>query len=138
MSCDHNRCTSKKDDTQSTVGELKHDDNNSIETDNANQSQALLFPDARCEWAAYASRAELSHRMDTICANLQHLLDVPSNIGQCDDECNSQFSCSDCIGFLQQDEGERDNDKIDDDDDEDSICDSIRVTIRRRLKESTR
>jgi hypothetical protein len=138
MSCDHNRSTSKNDETQSTVGQLKYDDDNAIESDNANLSHALHFPDAQRDLAAYASNAELSQGMDARFADLQHLLAVPLNCGQCDDESSHQFSFSDCIGFLHKDEGERDNDKIDDDDDTDSICDSIRVTIRRRLKESNR
>ncbi len=137
MSFNHNRCASKNDDIQhSKIDHLKHDDNNSIEPVHANLSQALLCHDPQRDWAAYANNAEISQRLGVKFAYLQHILAVASDIGPCNDECVFHFSFSDCIDLSYIHEGERDNEKIEDEDDEDSICDSIRVTIRRRSKES--
>ncbi|KAI2511219.1 hypothetical protein MHU86_3184 [Fragilaria crotonensis] len=134
MSFDHNRYTSKNDDSQSTVEQLPQDESNSIDTDHANLSQSLLFHDAPHDGATYANTAEISQGEDTAFGDLQYQQADPSNSGQCDDECRYHFSFSDSIGFFRHDEGEGDNDEIDDEDDEGSMCDSIRLTIRRRSK----
>lgn len=134
MSFDHNRCTSKNDDVQSTIDEQTYDDNNSTDTEKADLSQPVLFNDAQHDRAAYAITAEISQEEDISFSNQQYQLADPSNNVQCVNECIYHFSFSDNIRLFHNDEGERDDDQIDDEDDEDSICDSIRVTIRRRLK----
>lgn len=134
MSFDHNRYTSKSDDAQSTIEQLTYDENNSTDTDHASLSQSLLFPDAPHDGDTYANTAEISQGEDTSFGDLQYQQADPSNSGQCDDECRYHFSFSDCIGFFRHDEGEGNNDQINDEDEEDSICDSIRLTIRRRSK----
>jgi hypothetical protein len=68
----------------------------------------------------------------------QDFVSVSSNNWRWEDENSCHFSFADSATFLDDDDHEeRAKDESDDSEDEDSILDSIGITVRRRLKHGT-
>ncbi|KAI2514376.1 hypothetical protein MHU86_269 [Fragilaria crotonensis] len=144
MNPDHSTCTSNnEDDIQSSTHQLKHDDFISIGTDSAkNPPQLSRFQFGQRDQANCPSSGtgEASQAIDSLLLmKFQEFIGVSSDNWQCEDGHSFHFTFADNINFLQDEDYEEsyNGETYDDDEDEDSICDSIRVTVRRRLKQGT-
>ena len=145
MNLDHSICTSNNEgesEIKSSTHLLKQDDHyNTIGTDNVKnppqtcRCQCGPLDKATC---ANSTTSEDSQVIGSVLIMFQDFYAISSNNWRCEDENSGHFSFADRRTFLHdEDNEERGKDETDDKEDEDSICDSIGVTVRRRLKQNT-
>lgn len=143
MNPDHStRTINNEDEIQSSTNELKQDDFISIGTDNVkNLNHIRRFQCGQLDQATCASSStgEVSQQLDSLLLmKFQDFIGVSSNNWQREDDHSFHFTFSDSITFLHDEDcKESGKGETDEYEDEDSICDSIVVTVRRRLKQST-
>lgn len=142
MNPDHSTYTSNNEDEIKSSTQLKQDDNNSansIGTDSVKNPPRFQFGQRDQASCASSSTGEVSQAIDSLLLmHFQDFVGVSSKNWQWDDENSCNFSFADSITVRHdEDYKEEDKDETDEDDEEKSICDSIRVTHRRRLKQST-
>ena len=141
MNPDDSKCTSSnEEEIQSSTHQLKQDDYYiSIGTDSVKNSPHPR----RCQCGPLDQTTCTSNSPDEdsqtiLMIMFQDFVSVSSNNWRWEDENSCHFSFADSATFLDDDDHEeRAKDESDDSEDEDSILDSIGITVRRRLKHGT-